>query len=197
MHHRPSRRLAALLSFAWVALAAGCATIDDPVTLEERSSANAIPLQQVLIVLDYRLDARATGRGLHGEKHLDRLYNPLGEMMAQAVTAAGGQPTVVHVRTPAQAPTVSGQYSHVWMQRITSLTDVSSSGGNWAEQRQWLATVAHRPAPSASLVPAYRATYVSDGVLCFGAPLYGNKDDCKTKFRALVLRQLQHYQAGG
>lgn len=50
------RRLACGASLVLAALAAGCMSIADPVTLAERKSAQPIPMKDVLVVLDYRLD---------------------------------------------------------------------------------------------------------------------------------------------
>lgn len=176
-------------------LATGCATIADPVTLNERASAKALPMKEVLVVLDYQLEAQVR-IGIDPEKRLDSVYHPVAEFMADAVTAAGGKPTVVHVRNPAQMPTATGRFSHVWVQRIVRLTKYTMSTGDSAEQRRWRATVAHRPAPGAPLVPAYETEYVADGVICFAVVVGAGKDDCKAKFRAHVNRQLEKYQAG-
>lgn len=187
------RRLACGASLVLAALAAGCMSIADPVTLAERKSAQPIPMKDVLVVLDYRLDVGVTGRA--GSVHLDRYYNPLGEIMAEAVRAAGGTPTVVHVRNADQIPTATNQYSHVWTQRITSLTGYTG-GGFWADQRTWKVDIAHRQVPGAALSPAYEMHYVSDGVVCFGLSQYANKEDCRNKLREQVNRQLQQYRTG-
>lgn len=40
--------------------------------------------------------------------------------------------------------------------------------------------------------PLYSATYTSDGINCFGGPLYGNKEQCKKNYLKLLSSHLQN-----
>ncbi|WP_125243233.1 hypothetical protein [Aquabacterium soli] len=40
--------------------------------------------------------------------------------------------------------------------------------------------------------PLYSATYTSDGISCFGGPLYGNKGQCKKNYLKLLSSHLQN-----
>lgn len=187
------RPIGVALALAASLLAAGCTTIPDPQTLEERVEASVVPIQNVLIVVDYGLDLRAMGTG-RIEKLLADMYSSLGNTMAESVTAAGGKPTVMYVRHSDEFPTATGDYSHVWVQSVTRLTGYGPGSGHLSRNREWRSAITHRSAPGAPLTPAYEARYTADGVVCFTMVMYGNKPECRERLRAAVGAQLQKYQ---
>jgi len=188
-----SKSLVASLLLA--VLASGCMTIADPVVSLEQRQASPVPLKNVLVV-DYKLDVVATRSEARKEAFRKQFYGPIGELMAEAVRAAGGTPTLAYVTDVDELPTVRRDYSHVWVQRIYHLTRVSDSGGEWVENLRWKATLAHRPAPEAALVNAYEMNYRSDGFRCFGIQVFAGKEECRAKVKALLDGQLKNYLAG-
>lgn len=191
----PFRPIALALALAASLFAAGCTTIPDPQIIEERVEAKAVPMQNVLIVVDYGLDLRAMGTG-RIEKLLADMYSKVGIAMAESVTAAGGKPTVAYVRHSDEFPTETGDYSHVWVQSVTRLTGYGQGSGQLSRHREWRSSITHRRAPGAALTPAYEARYTSDGVVCFTVVMYGNKADCGERFRAAIGSQLRKYREG-
>lgn len=196
---QPFRPIALTVALAASLLAAGCTTIPDPVTLQERIEGKAVPMHKVLVVVDYGLDVRAMGTG-RIEEFLAKLYSNVGETMAEAVTAAGGEPTVAYVRYSDELPAATGEYSHVWVQQVTRLRGYGQGSRQLSRQREWRSSIRHRSAPNAPLTPAYDARYTSDGVVCF-TPVglgvqFANRTECQERFRAAVASQLRKYQQG-
>ena len=77
-------------------------------------------------------------------------------------------------------------------EKLSRGTGVSGSQGSYMKNRVW--TVAVRDLdPSGKPKPAalYSATYASDGISCFGMPLYGNKDECKRNYLKLLWSHLR------
>jgi hypothetical protein len=171
----------------------GCSTMKDPVVGSERLHAAPVPLRNVLVVVDYRLEVRATGASGRRAEAQDAMYAPIGQMMGEMVTAAGGKPTIVHVRHEDELPRVSADYSHVWTQRVTRLVAVTRDGITAGDQREWRGSLAHRASAGAALANAYEVDYKSDAVACWTILVYANKEDCKVKQRALIGSQLQKY----
>jgi hypothetical protein len=176
-------------------LTSGCMTIPDPAVSLDHRAARPVPLKNVLVIVDYKLDVEATGGGAARENVRKQFYGPIGEAMADAVKAAGGTPTLVYVTRSEQLPIASGDYSHVWVQRISNLIRVSGDGGNWVEHLRWRGSLAHRPAPGAHLVNAYEMDYRSDGFRCFGIQVFAGKEECRAKVKALLNSQLNKYLA--
>jgi hypothetical protein len=191
-----SRPILLIASMLLAVLAGGCMTIADPVVSLEQRQASPVPLKNVLVVVDYKLDVVATRSAARNEAFRKQFYGPIGELMAEAVRAAGGTPTLAYVTDVDELPTVGREYSHVWVQRIYNLTRVSGSGGEWVENLRWKATLAHRPAPEAALVNAYEMNYRSDGFRCFGIQVFAGKEECRAKVKALLDGQLKKYLAG-
>lgn len=158
--------------------------------------ARPAPLGNVLVVVDYKLDVRATGGSERREPFRNQFYLPIAEAMAKAVRAPGGTPTVAYVNDADRLATVGPDYPHVWVQRIYNLTRASGTGGDWVEDLRWKGTLAHRPSPGAALVDAYEMNYQSDGFRCFGMQVFAGKEECRGKVKALLQGQLRKYLAG-
>lgn len=175
-------------------LAAGCASVKEPVIGRERVAAKPVQMQKVLVVVDYRLDSQAVGP-TRAQVFLKTIYGNLGQTMADAVTAAGGTPTVIYVKEYGDDKAVeSAEYSHVWLQRVTHLMAITQSYVTFSQNREWHSSIAHRATAGAPLSTAYEMNYQSDGVVCFSNILYANKEECRNQLRDLVTAQLRKYR---
>jgi hypothetical protein len=174
-------------------LATGCASIDDPRAGREQRQGQPVALGKVLVVVDYRADMQANGNREKDAPALDQLYAPAADAMSAAVTAAGGQPTVAYVRFNEDLPQTAG-YSHVWVQRLQGLSRVTQQYITYTKYRSWVGTISHRSDPGAALQVAYQSDYSSDGVMCFTATRWANRDQCQASYKAFVAGQLQKYR---
>ena len=184
---------------AFLALAmTACATIDDPRVLSEtrRSTPSDVPPLKIMVVFDISLEKDYLPRGglvVSAADWRDMTWGSIERSLKQWSTSAGVEVTTLVHTDPLQPPTLNVKdYSHVVYEKLARATGVSGSQGSYMKNRVWTVAVrdfdsSGRPRPNA----LYSATYSSDGISCFGLPMYGNKDECKRNYLKLLSSHLQ------
>lgn len=176
-----------------------CATIDDPKVLSEtrRSTPNDVPPSKIMVVFDIALEKDYLPTGgllVSAADWRDWTWGSIERSLKQWSTATGVEVTTVVHTDPVQRPVLATKgYSHVVYEKLAQGTGMSGSQGTSMKYRVWnvgvLAVDAVSGAPKADAL--YTATYSSDGIACFGGPLYGNKDACKKNYLKLLSSHLQ------
>lgn len=192
------RRTLLSAGLALAVLASACGTMPKTQVLADRAVGKPVPLGKVLVVVDYSLQVSAFPASKGIDERMAKWHLPVGEVMSDAVKAAGGTPVVAYVGHSDQQPTVAPEYSHVWVLRITGMTIVTQYGAPvGAKDRQWHASIAHRTSPNEPVSVGYTMDYVSDADQCFhAAERFAPRAECVDNYRGLIAGQLRAYQAG-
>ena len=197
---RPLRYIITRASSTILALAmAACATIDDPKVLSEtkRSTPNDVPPSKIMVVFDIALERDYLPTGgllVSAADWRDWTWGSVERSFKQWSAATGVEVTTMVHTDPVQPPILDAKgYSHVVYEKLARGTGVTGSQGHYMKYRVWTVAVtgvnsSGRPKPDA----LYSATYSSDGISCFGGPMYGNKDQCKKNYLKLLSSHLQH-----
>lgn len=183
----------AILALAMTA----CATIDDPKILSEskRSTLNDVTPSKIMVVFDIALEKDYLPTGgllITAADWRDWTWGSIERSFKQWSTATGVEVTTLVHTDPVQPPVIDAKgYSHVVYQKLVRGTGVSGSG-TYMKYRVWtVAVVGVNASGGPKPDPLYSATYTSDGISCFGGPLYGNKDQCKKNYLKLLSSHLQ------
>lgn len=176
-----------------------CATIDDPKVLSEtkRSTPNGVAPSKILVVFDIGLEKDYLPTGgllVSAADWRDRTWGSIERSFKQWSTTTGVEVTTLVHTDPVQRPVLNVKgYSHVVYEKLASGTGVSGSQGTYMKHRVWTVGVLSVDSSGAPKPDAlYSATYTSDGISCFGIPLYGNKDQCKKNYLKLLSSHLQY-----
>lgn len=184
----------AILALAMTA----CATIDDPKVLSEtkRNTPNDVPPSKIMVVFNIALEKDYLPTGgllVSAADWRDRTWGSIERSLKQWSASTGVEVTTLVHTDPLQPPDLNVKgYSHVVYEKLVRGTGVSGSQGTHMKYRVWTVAVlgvdaSGGPKPG----PLYSATYTSDGISCFGGPLFGNKDQCKKNYLKLLSSHLQ------
>lgn len=175
-----------------------CATIDDPKILSEtkHSRPNVVPPSKIMVVFDIALEKDYLPTGgllVSASDWRDWTWGSIERSLQQWSKATGVEVTTQVHTDPLQKPVLDAKgYSHVVFEKLTRGTGVSGSQGSYMKYRVWtVGVLGFDPSTWPKPEVLYSATYTSDGINCFGAPLYGNKDQCKKNYLRLLSSHLR------
>ncbi len=176
-----------------------CATIDDPEVLSEtkRSSPNEVPPSKIMVVFDIAVEKDYLPTGgllISAADWRDWTWGSIERSFKQWSTATGVEVTTLVHTDPLQRPALKVKgYSHLVYEKLARGTGVSGSQGTLMKYRVWTVGVMGLDSSGGPKSdPLYSATYTSDGISCFGGPLYGNKEQCKKNYLKLLSSHLQN-----
>jgi hypothetical protein len=187
------------ISGAIIALAmTACATIDDPTILSEtkRATPNDVPPSKIMVVFDISLEKDYLPTGgllVSAADWRDWTWGSIERSFKQWSAVTGVEVTTLVHTDPLQRPAFNAKgYSHLIFEKLARGTGVSSSQGTYMKHRVWTVGVLGVDSSGGPKSDAlYSATYSSDGISCFGIPLYGNKNQCKKNYLRLLSSHLQ------